>query len=90
MLLKAAFHQDLHCFLRLKQSSGTKINHFIEVLTGNPLQYKLYHSILIVVVYMGLSIKTKGVETLHSWEEKLQDIFDVNLHTVYLICNSLP
>ena len=25
---KAAFHQGLHCLLRLKQHSGTKMHHF--------------------------------------------------------------
>ena len=29
----AAFHQGLHCLLRLKQSSGTKIHHSLENFT---------------------------------------------------------
>ena len=51
---KAPFHQGLHCLLRLKQSSGTDIHHFIEILTGNPLKYILIdNSILIVSQCMG-------------------------------------
>ena len=37
---KAVFYQGLHCLLRLKQSSGTEIHHFIEILTGNTLKYR--------------------------------------------------
>ena len=32
----AAFHQDLHCFLRLSQSSGTEIHHNLEKSTCDP------------------------------------------------------
>ena len=34
---KEALLQGLHCVLRQKQSSGTEIHHFIEILIGNPL-----------------------------------------------------
>ena len=40
----AAFHQCLHCLLRL----GTEIHHNIENSTCNPLKYKMGSSILIV------------------------------------------
>ena len=38
MQQKAAFHQDLHCLLRLKQSSGTEIHHNLEHITPRPLK----------------------------------------------------
>ena len=37
----AAFHQGLHCLLRLKQSSGTDIHHNIENTTCYPLKYTM-------------------------------------------------
>ena len=38
----AAFHQGLHCLLRLKQPSGTEIHHNIENFTScHPLKYKM-------------------------------------------------
>ena len=33
----AAFHQDLHCLLRLNQSSGTEIHHNFEKSTCDPI-----------------------------------------------------
>ena len=36
----AAFHQDLHCLLRLKLPSGTEIHHNVETSTCDPLKYK--------------------------------------------------
>ena len=32
-----AFHQDLHCFPRLKQPSGTEIHHNFKILPVTPL-----------------------------------------------------
>ena len=32
----AAFHQGLHCLLRLKQPSGTEIHHNLETSTCDP------------------------------------------------------
>ena len=37
----AAFHQGLHCLLRLKQPSGTKIHHNLEQSTCDPSQYTI-------------------------------------------------
>ena len=34
---ESAFHMDLHCLLRLKQSSGSEIHLNLEVLTSDPL-----------------------------------------------------
>ena len=39
--MKAAFHLGLHSLLRHKQSSETKIHHFIESLTSNSSEYKM-------------------------------------------------
>ena len=38
---KVAFYQGLHCLLRQKQSSGTDVHLFIEILTGHSLNYKM-------------------------------------------------
>ena len=37
----AAFHQGLHCLLRLKQPSGTEIHNNKETSTWDPLKYKM-------------------------------------------------
>ena len=47
MLHNAAFHQGLHCFLRLKQLSGAEIHHNLENSTCDPLKYKTGNNILI-------------------------------------------
>ena len=46
----AAFHQDLHCLLRLKQHSGTEIHHNLENSTCDPLKYTMSNLILIVSI----------------------------------------
>ena len=57
----AAFHQGLHCLLRLKQSSETKIHHNLENSTYDTLMYIMGNLILIVSICMGKSIpNTKG------------------------------
>ena len=43
----AAFHQDLHCLLSLKQPSGTDIHHNFKTSTCHPLKYKIGNSIII-------------------------------------------
>ena len=43
----ADFHQGLHCLLRLKQPSGTEIQHNTESSTCDPLKYKMGNPILI-------------------------------------------
>ena len=57
----AAFHQGLHCLLRLKQSSGTDIHHNIENTTCYPLKYTMGSPILIVPICMGKSIRMQRV-----------------------------
>ena len=37
----AAFHQGLHCLLRLKQPSGTEIHHNLENSTYDPLKHTM-------------------------------------------------
>ena len=53
----AAFHQGLHCLLRLKQPSGTEIHHNLKISTCDPLKYKMGNPILIVSMCMGESIR---------------------------------
>ena len=48
----AAFHQGQHCLLRLKQPSGTDIQHNLENSTCGPLKYKMGNPILIVSIYI--------------------------------------
>ena len=67
----AAFHQGLHCLLRLKQPSGTEIFHNLENSTCEPLKYKMSNPILIVLICMGKSIRIQRV----------------NLHVPYLLVN---
>ena len=57
ILHNAAFH----CLLRLKQSSGTDLNHNLENATCDPLKYTLGSPILIVSICMGKSIRIKRV-----------------------------
>ena len=57
----AAFHQDLHCLLRLKQPSGTEIHHGVETSTCDPLKYKMDNSILIMLICMGKSTRIQRV-----------------------------
>ena len=51
----AAFHQDLHCFLRLKLPSGTEMHHNLENYSCNTLKYTM--PILILSICMGKSIR---------------------------------
>ena len=49
----AAFHQGLHCLLRLKQPPGTEIHHNLENSICIPLKYKMDNTILIVSIMFG-------------------------------------
>ena len=44
----AAFHQGLHCLLRLKQRSKSEIHHYLKNPTCDPLKYTMGSPILIV------------------------------------------
>ena len=44
----AAFHEGLHCLLRLKYSSGTEVYNSLENSTCDPLKYTVDSLILIV------------------------------------------
>ena len=60
----AAFHQGLHCLLRLKQPSGTEIHYNLENSTYDPLMHTMGSTILIVSICMGKSIRIQRVITL--------------------------
>ena len=49
-------------FTKKEQSSGKEMLHFKEMLTSNPLKYKMDYSIFIVLVYMGKFIRKKRVK----------------------------
>ena len=49
----AAFHQGLHCLLRLKQLLGTDEHHNLENATCDPIEYTMGSHILIVSICMG-------------------------------------
>ena len=58
----AAFHQGLHCLLRLKQPSGTEIHHNLENSTLDPLKYTMDSPILIASICMGnIHSEYKGI-----------------------------
>ena len=46
----AAFHQGLHCLLRLKQPSRTEIHHNLEHFICDPLKCKMDNPILILSI----------------------------------------
>ena len=54
-------HFNRICTICLFTISGTEINHFIESLTGNPLNYKMDNAMIIVSVSMVYSIRLKWV-----------------------------
>ena len=58
----AAFHQGLHCLLRLKQPSGTEICHNLENSICDPLKYTLGSPILVVSICMGKAIRIQLVK----------------------------
>ena len=57
----AAFHQGLHCLLRLKQPSGTELHHNFENSTCEPLKYTMDSPILIVSICVEKSIRIQRV-----------------------------
>ena len=61
---KAALYLGLHCFLRLKQSSGTEIDHNKETSTCDPLKYIMGSPILIVSICMRKSIRIQRVNNM--------------------------
>ena len=58
----AAFHQGLHCLLRLKQSSGTEKHHKLENSTCVTLKYTMDSPILIVLICVE---KTIGIQRVN-------------------------
>ena len=61
MQQKAAFHQGMHCLLRLKQPFGTEIHHHSETSTCDPLKCTMGSPMLIVSICMGKSIRIQKV-----------------------------
>ena len=57
----AAFHQGLHCLLRLKQPSGTEIHHNLENFTCDPLKNTMCSPIIIVSICIGKSTRIQRV-----------------------------
>ena len=60
----AAFHHGLHCLLRLKEPSETKIHHNLEnstLCTCNPLKYTIGSPILVASICMGKSIRINKI-----------------------------
>ena len=59
----AAFHQGLHCLLRLKEPSGMeKIHRNLEMSTRDPFKYTMCSPILIVSMYMRKTIRIQRVK----------------------------
>ena len=54
----SAFHQGLHCLLRLKQHSGTEMHHNLEASTCDPLKYTKGSLILIASISMEIDQNT--------------------------------
>ena len=53
-----AFHQDLHCLLRQKQSSEKEIQFYLEIITCDPSIYTMDHSTFIILKRKEESIST--------------------------------
>ena len=58
----AAFHQGLHCLLRLKQHAWIEIHHSLENSSCDPFKYTMGSPILIVSICMGKSIRIQRVK----------------------------
>ena len=56
----AAFHQGLHCLLRLKQPSRTEIHHNLENSTCDPLKYTMESLTYCINIYGKIHQNTKG------------------------------
>ena len=57
----AAFHQGLHCLLRLKQSSGKEIQSYFEIITCDPLISTMDYPKFIVSYQVAESISIQRV-----------------------------
>ena len=83
----AAFHQGLHCLLRLKQPSGTEIHHNFENSTFDPLKYTMgWSHTYSINVYMGKSIRIQRVKVIP--EKPVYISFNNDIpHKNVLICS---
>ena len=57
----AAFHQVLHCLLRLEQPSGTEVHHNLENTTCDPLKNTMGSSIHIALICIGKNGLTESI-----------------------------
>ena len=57
----AAFHQGLHCLLRLKQPLGTVMHLNLKNATHDPLKYKIESPIRVMSMCMGKSTRIQRV-----------------------------
>ena len=70
----AAFHQVLHCLLRLKKTSGTEIHHKLEIYTCDPFKYTMDSPMLVVSLCMGKSIRIQRVNLMYNCHMNWQTI----------------
>ena len=63
MQQKAAFHQGMHCLLRLKQHLGTEIHNYCENSSSDTLKYTMGSPILIALICMENPPEYKGLRT---------------------------
>ena len=63
----AAFHQGLHCLLRLKQPSGTEIHDNLETSACDPLKYSIGILLLCISICIGKSIRIQRVKGVCSF-----------------------
>ena len=61
----AAFHQGLHCLLRLKRPSGTEIHHNLVTSNCDALKYKMGNPILFVSICIGKLVRIQRVNDYH-------------------------
>ena len=76
----AAFHQDLHCLLRLKQSSGTEIHYNLDISTHDPLNYTMDSPLHFVSIRRGIFLRMQRVNVCRPDAASGQDLLVLDLH----------
>ena len=75
----AAFHQGLHCLLRLKQFSETEMHNNLETTTFDPLKYKMgYPRLVVLFDFINLT-------QVHNFTASAQDIFTFRRLSVFTV-----
>ena len=74
---EAAFHEGLHCSLRLNQSLEIEV-YFLEIITCDPSIYTMDHPNLTVSNFMGNFIGLKKVNPIIPMKSSIQ--FDIKHH----------